>query len=301
MDTDGNATIIPNRNIAISICVPFDYGSKNMKIKTMKTFDRLQNIAQSFSLATIVISAAIVFPLIAQTQPPTKKIRWKPPIPPSSLGIPGNRAQGGGTRGCRPYRGIAALVPLSPQKIAWGRTIDNRPTVWLNAPQGLTKDLSIEIAVREDNGKSIAKHLFTTKNNISPGAIGVTFPSGTVLKIDRIYRWEVAFYCDSEERVDRPLLIQGQIQRIATPTAIATAKSSLEVAQILAGNGIWYDALTQIGNPLRNKKDPDLANAWSELLRSAGISGSNSIQDCCQFDSAITQHSTSPKTFFKLD
>ena len=106
------------------------------------------------------IATATILPSIAQTNPlkpkTSSKIRWKPPIPPSSLGIPGNRAQGGGTRGCKPYQGIAALVPLSPQNIAWGQTIANRPTVWLNIPQGLAKDLPIEIAVREQNGKPIA-------------------------------------------------------------------------------------------------------------------------------------------------
>jgi hypothetical protein len=249
----------------------------------------------------IVLLCAIVatttFPAIAQTKTPPRpknslKIRWKPPIPPSSLGIPGNRAQGGATRGCQPYRGIVALVPLSPQNIAWGRTISNRPTVWLDAPQGLSKNLILEIAVREQNGKPIAKQSFITKSNILSGAIGISFPRGTQLQLDRTYRWEVAFYCDTEERVDSPLIVQGQIQRIATPAKLDTAKSALKMAQILAEKGIWYDAIAQLGNRLRKTKDRELATAWSELLRSAGIKGIDQIQDCCQFDSTTTQHST---------
>jgi hypothetical protein len=236
-------------------------------------------------LATIaILTTTITLPTIVQTQPPPKpkisqKIRWKPPIPPSSIGIPGNRAQGGGTRGCKPYSGIAALVPLTPQNVAWGRTIVNRPTVWLKAPQGLAKDLPIEIVIREQNGKPIAKQLFTTKNKRSAGTIGVTFPAKTVLQLDRTYRWEVALYCDTEERVDRPLIIQGKIERVTPPTALSTAKSPLEIAQILAENGIWYDALTQLGNNLYKSKDPELASARSELLRSANISGADLIHD----------------------
>ncbi len=267
----------------------------------MKTSHPLHNIAQKFRLAKILLLAAIVtttFPTLA-TPPiapkPNLKIRWKPPTPPSSLGIPGNRAQGGGTRGCQPYRGIAALVPMSPQQIAWGQTISDQPTVWLNTPQGLAPDLLMEMTVREQNGKLVAKQSYTTKRKISSGAIGITFPPTAALQIDRTYHWAVAFYCDTDERVDRPFLVQGQIQRIATPTALTTAKSSLESIQILAANGIWYDALTQIGNRFRQTKDRDLAIAWSQLLKSAGINGSDRIRDCCQFDSATTQDSTLPK------
>jgi hypothetical protein len=142
----------------------------------------------------------------------------------------------------------------------------------------------MEIAVREQNGNPIAKQLFTTKSKISPGAIGISFPPATVLKIDRTYHWAVAVYCDTDERVDRPLLVQGQIQRIAAPAAFITAKSSLERTQILAANGIWYDALTQLGDRFRQTKDRETSTAWAALLKSAGISGSDRIQDCCQYD-----------------
>jgi hypothetical protein len=257
----------------------------------MNISPRIQNIAHNLRLATILLLAATptitTFPVLAKTPAtptPNLKIRWKPPIPPSSLGIPGNRAQGGGTRGCQPYRGITALVPKLSQNIAWGQTIADRPTVWLNAPQGLTKDLQMEIAVREQNGNPIAKQLFTTKSKILPGAIAISFPPKTVLKIDRTYHWTVAFYCDTNDRVDRPLLIQGQIQRIAAPAALTTAKSSLERTQILAANGIWYDALTQLGDRVRQTKDRESSTAWAELLKSAGMSGIDRIQDCCQFD-----------------
>jgi Domain of Unknown Function (DUF928) len=262
------------------------------------TANRLHQIAQTYALATILILSAIapatILPTIAQTNPLkpkiSSKIRWKPPIPPSSLGIPGNRAQGGGTRGCKPYQGIAVLVPLSPQNIAWGRTIGNRPTVWLKIPQGLAKDLQIELAVREQNGKPIAKQSLITKQQIAAGAIGVSFPPATVLQLDRTYHWEVAFYCDREERVDSPLIVQGQIQRIATPIQLATTKSTLETAQILAETGIWYDAISQMGNRLVKTKEPELTTAWSELLKSAGIKGSDLIRDWSAIDSLTTSN-----------
>jgi Domain of Unknown Function (DUF928) len=238
------------------------------------------HISRRWQLATILILAAILtittVPTIAQPKPLSSpknslKIRWKPPIPPTSLGIPSNRAQGGATRGCQPYQGMIALVPLSPQKIAWGQTIVDRPTLWFNAPQGLKANLLLEIALRAQNGQPIAKQSFTTKQNIAAGAIGILLPLGTKLQLDRPYRWEVALYCDTEERVDSPLILQGQIQRINPPTQLATAKSPLEMAQILAAKGIWYDAISELGNSLATTKDRELATVWSELLRSASL------------------------------
>jgi Domain of Unknown Function (DUF928) len=258
----------------------------------MKTSHPLPNITQNLRLATIFLLATSIiintsFLVLAQTSIPPKstlKIRWKPPIPPRSLGIPGNRAQGGGTRGCQIYNGITALVPKLSDNIAWGQTIADRPTVWLNTPQGLAKDLQMEIVVRERDGKPIAKQLFTNKSKIEPGAIGISFPSTTVLKIDRTYHWAVAFYCDTNERIDSPLIVQGLIQRIGTPHAFTTAKSSLQQIQILAATGIWYDTLTQLGNRFRQSKDRESSTAWAELLKSAGMISSDRIQDCCQVD-----------------
>jgi Domain of Unknown Function (DUF928) len=257
----------------------------------MKTSHPLPNITQNLWLATIfLLFTSIIntsFLVLAQPSIPPKstlKIRWKPPIPPRSLGIPGNRAQGGGTRGCQLYNGITALVPKLSDNIAWGQTIEDRPTVWLNAPQGLAKDLQMEIVVRDQDGKLIAKQLFTTKSKIAPGAIEISFPPTTVLKIDRTYYWAVAFYCDTDERIDSPLLVQGQIQRIGTPATFTTARSALERTQILAATGIWYDTLTQLGHRFRQRKDRESSTAWAELLKSAGIINSDRIQDCCQVD-----------------
>jgi Domain of Unknown Function (DUF928) len=177
---------------------------------------------------------------------------------------------------------MTALVPLSPQKIAWGQTISERPTLWLNAPQGLAKDVQMEITIQAENGTPIAKQLLRTKSKISSGVISLPLPSGVLLQLDRTYRWEVALYCDTDEQIDRPFLLQGQVKRIAPPTALPTVTSDLEKVQILAENGIWYDAIALLGNRLRQTKDRDLARAWSELLKSAGIKGSDRLQDCCQ-------------------
>ena len=264
----------------------------------MKPNHRRLILALLLAIAT-TLTLATIAPTQIPKPKPTLKIRWKPPIPPSTLGIPGNRAQGGGTRsGCHSDRGITALVPLSPQKIHWGQTISDRPTIWLNAPQGLTKDLPIEISVRSATGNPISKQLLTIAHNIPAGAVSITFPPDATLEVDRTYRWEVALYCDTNDRIDRPFVIQGQVKRIAPPPKLETAISTLNSVQILAENGIWYDAISTLGTQIRQNKDRQLATAWSDLLKAASVKGSNLVRDCCQFDLVGTPRSLKASTNF---
>jgi Domain of Unknown Function (DUF928) len=197
---------------------------------------------------------------------------------PGSLGIPGNRGQGGGQRGdCNPYTGITAIVPRTAQGIYWGQTASDRPVLWLNLPQGLGDDRLMEITVRELNGKPIGKQRLTPP--VTPaGVISLPFPA-IALAENQSDRWEVADYCDPA-MPDQPFVIEGQIQRVA-PIVLPTDR--LEQVQVLADRGIWFDALTVLGGARRSGNEPDLTLAWNELLQSAAISGGDQIHNCCQF------------------
>jgi hypothetical protein len=229
----------------------------------------------TYSVATVAISVA---PAAAAKPKFSRKIRWKPPTPPGSLGIPGNRGQGGGQRGdCNPHMGITAIVPRTSEGIYWGQTASDRPVLWLNVPQGLGDEPLMEITVRQVNGKPIAKQLFTPAATAA-GVMSVPFPAVTWAE-NQTYRWEVAFYCDSA-MPDQPFIIQGQIQRVAS---IALPVDRLEQVQVLADRGIWFDALTVLGTDRRSADNANLTLAWHELLQSAAISGGDQITDCCQF------------------
>lgn len=229
----------------------------------------------TYSMATVAISVA---PAAAAKPQIRRKIRWKPPQAPARLGIPGNRGQGGGQRGdCNPYTGITAIVPRTEQGVYWGQTASDRPVLWLNLPQGLGDDRLMEITVRDLNGKPIGKQQLTPPATPA-GVISVPFPA-VALAENQSYRWEVAFYCDPA-MPDQPFVIEGQIQRVAP---IALPPDRLEQAQLLADRGIWFDALTVLGGDRRSENDPNLTLAWNELLQSAAITGSDQINDCCQF------------------
>jgi hypothetical protein len=229
----------------------------------------------TYSMATVAVSVA---PVAAAKPKISRKIRWKPPTAPGRLGIPGNRGQGGGQRSdCNPYTGITAIVPQTAQGIYWGQTASDRPVLWLNLPQGLGDDRLMEVTVRDLNGKPIGKQRLTPPATLA-GVISVPFPAVALAENQR-YRWEVAFYCDPA-MPDQPFVIEGQIQRVAP---IALPPDRLEQAQVLADRGIWFDALTVLGCARRSENDPNLTLAWNELLQSAAITGSDQINNCCQF------------------
>jgi Domain of Unknown Function (DUF928) len=249
-----------------------------MRIKQLSQTSMTIALVLSYCLATIPVQAAT--PVVTKSKP-SRKIRWKPPTPPNDLGIPGNRGQGGGQRGgCKQYADVTALVPRNPQGIYWGQTMRDRPTVWLNTPQGLSADLLMEIAVRDENGQPIAKQLLTTP--LTPaGVISVPFPATATLAENHTYHWEVSFYCD-QDVPDKPFIVQGQIQRVAPqPLPI----DPLEQAQLLAERGIWFDALTLLGDAHRASKTENLAIGWDELLQSAAINIDHDIiNSCCQLN-----------------
>ncbi len=229
------------------------------------------------SMVTVITPMA---PAAAARPKISRKIRWKPPKAPSHLGTPGNRGQGGGQRGdCHPDQAPKALVPQAAAGIYWGQTVSDRPTIWLDAPQGLSHNQLMEITVREVNGKAIAKQQLTPPATPA-GVISVPFPAAVTLAENQTYRWEVAFYCDAA-MPDQPFVLSGQIQRVA-PITLPTDR--LEQVRRLADQGIWFDALTILGTDRRTIDDANLTLAWKELLQSAAIvTESNSINPCCEF------------------
>jgi hypothetical protein len=244
------------------------------------------------TIALLLLSSVLSFPIHSQAQnsapkpKTTRKIRWKPPKPPSSLGTATGTEQGAGQRSsCKQYEGMRVLAPQMSKNLYWGKTISDRPTIWLTAPNGLEADLLMEIAIRDENGKPIFKHLFKTPQTPS-GVFSVTFPNQLSLQQNRTYRWNLLIYCDSESE-DKPITLQGQIQRTSLAQGSVLPSNQLERAELLAEQGIWYDALTQLGEGIRAQPTKNLITAWGDLLQSAAIEAGHDsvkepIQDCCE-------------------
>jgi Domain of Unknown Function (DUF928) len=215
-------------------------------------------------------------------------IRFQPPVPPDP-GEPGDRGQGGGRRGpCKPYESLQALVPTAKaEEIPWGLTLNDRPTVWVYAPDGMAAQVQIKFNLSDHQGKSVYKTVFPATAT-PPGVLQLTLPPGLNLKVGKFYQWSMAVYCDPIEP-DAPRILRGRIYK-STPTAqlqrnLRTATTPLQQAIVYADSGIWYDALTTLGMAMDPAKPPNLEvqTAWTELLQQHQFTGQaiTSIVPCC--------------------
>jgi|GEM_PF-3728139 len=105
-----------------------------------------------------------------------------------------------------------------------------------------------------------------------PGAIAIR-PT-TQLEAEKTYNWLFTFECRGEnEDEPTPFFVEGTVTRVlpsdALVAALESATTDREKAAIYAQNGMWFDALTLLGNLQRSGAEN--ADAWAEFLESVGL------------------------------
>jgi Domain of Unknown Function (DUF928) len=212
-------------------------------------------------------------------------IRFVPP-PPPDLGEPGGRPEGGGSRGCQSI----ALVPQTAIG-HWGQTTAERPTFWfrLATARNLSSNDRLRFVLR-DEAKQVVYQTEFAVPNIAPGIIKLSLPNTVApLKTQALYRWEFSLGCDAATVEDRPSTVVGTIQRVALTPAIASqiaaTTTPLEQAKLYASQGMWYDAVTLLGNELQPQTSPDpaIASAWKSLLEQVNLTALEAVPftPCC--------------------
>lgn len=221
---------------------------------------------------------------------PQASIQFVPP-PPPTIGIPQSGGRGAGSRGpsCKRYEKITPLVPFTrtaTQPIRWGLTTVEHPTMWFYAPEGLAANIPLEFVLQDEAGQKRSRTVVQT-SNVPAGIFKLPFPATAIpLQAGKRYSWTLSIYCDPDA-IYIPIKVQGSIQRVATPSSLRnqldTTHDPLKQAKLYAQNGIWYDALTALGQPLRPGKDSEIVTAWKALLQQAGLTGiaTSTIVPCC--------------------
>ncbi len=154
----------------------------------------------------------------------------------------------------------------------WGYTTESNPTLWFYVPYALNNDEMPAIfrLMTEDNQELYSTTVFgeDTERSITPGITAISLPEDEVaLQVDEQYRWTLRVDCEGET----PIFVEGWIQRVEALPEIQS-QSPLVQASIFAQNGIWYDAVDRLAELRQdNPNDPDLMNAWTELLESVGL------------------------------
>jgi hypothetical protein len=233
------------------------------------------------ALFGLFLSLSVSFPLSAQFVPP----------PPPDPGEPSGRPEGGGGRGnCQNYEGITPLVPVvrknEQQNTRWGFTTSDRPTVWFYLPRGLEDGTQLEWTLRDRSDQRIYRNIQRSAQ-VAPGIVALRLPENAPrLAAGQAYRWALVVNCSKAE-IDVPLIFRGTMRRVTLSRTVAdqvaAAKTPVDRAKLYAKHGIWYDAITTLGESLSNKQDPAIAQAWSTLLREGGFTNlaAAPVDRCC--------------------
>jgi len=176
----------------------------------------------------------------------------------------------GGSRGAADS--LVTLEVLAPNDV--GLTTQEQPCLfWYQSKPSKAK---FELTVLEENNvKPVVR--ITSDSSAKAGIQRVRIADhGAKLAAGVEYQWVVALITDSENR-SSDLIASGVIKRI-DPTAdlkasiAAAAPESL--AQIYAGAGIWYDALSAISDQIDAQPgNAVLLETRADLLRQGGLKG----------------------------
>lgn len=220
----------------------------------------------------------------AQTLTSTIKINYVPPTVQEKPGEPRGRRRGGGSRGpCKQYETLTALVPINStgtKESVWGQSIGQNPTFWFFVPDKLTPKVPVEFVIQDEADNYIYQTKFNPSETQS-GIISLTAKPQTPLVAGKSYHWTFSIYCDPE-KPSASVYVRGSMTQVAlNPTLqkqLELAKTPLERAAFFAKNGIWYNALTTLGEQIQNIKaiDSQITSAWTDLLKQVNLHNSAS-------------------------
>jgi len=229
--------------------------------------------------------------------------------PPPNTGTPTGRSRGGGSRGpgtetCNPTTPLplTALVPsqivpttapdqnpAAPDGIGDGYesvlTFSSRPRpgLWVYVPFPLDGTTPVEYVLQDETDDIIYKTVLRP-TLAEPGVLRVAPPDGgPQLAAGQRYQWSFVIRCPNAV----PLFVSGWLEGMEVDPALATTldtSTAVERGAIYAQNGLWQDALDQLGQ-LR-LQDPDnaaLQDYWQTLLESASLGevATAPLLDCC--------------------
>lgn len=227
----------------------------------------------------------------AQTVTSTNKITYVAPRAQEKPGEPTGRRRGGGSRGsCKQYETLTALVPINKignKDLVWGQSASQTPSFWFFVPDKLTPKVPVEFVI-QDEADNYVYHTKFNPPETPPGIFRVPVQPTKPLVAGKSYRWTFSIYCDPN-KPSSAVYVQGSMTQVALNPSwqqqLTAAKTPLEKASFFAQNGVWYDALTSLGESLQNtkQKDPKIASAWIELLKQVDLSqvGTDAIASCC--------------------
>lgn len=220
------------------------------------------------------------------------KYEFKLPTPPPNRGG-ANRFRGAGPSGatCETISESEVLTALVPLWGGYSLTTDSYPTFWFYIPFEASNALSIRFKLWNQNGYNYESQLGATRKK--PGVISVRLPSTEEgLNLNEEYTWSLIATCQDTQT---SFLVKGSITRVERTAELGAALQEAVIAgdpiatqrnqgEAYAQNGIWYDALTILGDLRRAAPENELFKQdWVDLLGSVELDDvtQKPIVRCC--------------------
>ncbi|MGK7888833.1 MAG: DUF928 domain-containing protein [Leptolyngbyaceae cyanobacterium] len=214
-------------------------------------------------------------------------------------GQPDSHAGGAARNG--PNTCPATEIPLTvvaPVEAGYGgHTTQATPTLWVYVPIALDANNPITFSLVDADYNPLYEVFQAIEHE--PGILKLSLPEDVILEPEQLYRWFFIVNCNDPLGIRNALTVEGWVRRVAPDPLVDMANledhDALSVEQRIewshqsADNLVWYDALTLLGDGLlANPDDPQLRQAWSELLgypsvqlTELGDLSSVTLRNCC--------------------
>ncbi|NEQ48396.1 MAG: DUF928 domain-containing protein [Leptolyngbya sp. SIOISBB] len=204
---------------------------------------------------------------------PLPNDRYPPTTPPPT---------GGGGRDTCPSEdeSPSPLMPLAPEVYAYGGlTLAEQPTLWLYLPFDVTPEMAIELSIEPSENDSLDSLTRTfTAPDLQQGFVGIPLSSTQFsLPLDESFLWTLRLYCGGIDETDGLdyLFAKAWITRVdETDVYIPIPENAVGevLSEAYRDNGLWYDALTVLGEPLATgDATTGSSAAWEGLLEDGGF------------------------------
>ncbi|HAX75247.1 MAG TPA: hypothetical protein DCY88_05275 [Cyanobacteria bacterium UBA11372] len=196
-----------------------------------------------------------IAPVLAAYNPP-------PDQPPPR----GNTSSSAPRGGCASSQGLPLTV-LAPLKHV-GQTASVRPMFAWFVPD--TKPFPLEFKLFELTGNNTFKLVEKVDLQSSSGIMKLSLPENKPgLAVGQRYLWQIALKCDSNHP-STWVVSRAQIEVVEMPsnlrTVLSTTKNPLEISDLYARAGLWYDALSEALKAVEGSRLGEVASTLLEDL-----------------------------------